>query len=80
VNKDSILGLFTISIAYLLAAMTLTQYEVKALEFDFGGDNGFHFDLGNFPGGGEQGPIGPQGSQGDKGNTRIWELLRNCYT
>jgi hypothetical protein len=27
-----------------------------ALEFDFGGEKGFHFDVGNFPGSGEQGP------------------------
>ncbi len=42
------------------------QNESTALEFDFGGDNGFHFDLGNFPGNGEQGPPGAQGPQGDK--------------
>jgi hypothetical protein len=46
--------------------MTITPSEVKALEFDFGGEDGFHFDLGSFPGRGEQ---GLQGEKGDKGDT-----------
>ncbi len=66
VKKYSILGLFTLSLVYLLSSMTITPSEVKALEFDFGGEDGFHFDLGSFPGRGEQ---GLQGEKGDKGDT-----------
>ncbi|CAN5863425.1 hypothetical protein BH23THE1_BH23THE1_24900 [soil metagenome] len=48
---------------------SLVQHESRALEFDFGGKDGFHFDLGSFPIGGEQGPAGPQGEKGVKGDT-----------
>jgi hypothetical protein len=69
VKKYSILGLFTLSLVYLLSSMTITPSEVRAIEFDFGGKDGFHFDLGSFPGSGEQGPPEEHGPKGDKGDT-----------
>ncbi len=49
--------------------MTITPSEIKALEFDFGGEDGFQFDLGSFPGRGEQGLQGEKGDKGDTGAT-----------
>ena len=56
-----------LSIVSLLTSGSMFQNESTALEFDFRGDNGFHFDLGNFPDSGEQGPPGPEGPQGPPG-------------
>ena len=60
-NKSSISVSLVFSLISGLTSNSMFQNESTALEFDFGGDNGFHFDLGNFPGTGGQGPQGEQG-------------------
>ncbi|MBA2268253.1 MAG: collagen-like protein [Nitrosopumilus sp.] len=62
----SFLSFLILVISIWTSSSTIVRPAI-GLEFDFGGPNGFHFDLGDFPTVGEQGPLGPQGDPGPQG-------------